>query len=336
MAELQTLEEAIRLVERGGPLLVAADASLLAALPRGPWIGGTTVYFMTSTGGKLDREHLYVTELQPPLTSVTIRTYAETELSQIPSHYPEHGCSFIVLPSGSRTHLLFARDCASYPGLFHQPLVGWNAGVHLSDVDRIAPLVFDGTTGESFENRAVVMHGILDDGFDARLEIHNPFTVGSGDVITFPNDGFSVADCAINGARRNFAEYLLEHSVDTRWPLIADYGGEQVNVSFQGIDLSNRRVRFYAPVFAGVEYRLSEALEDFSKIFESRPSLVPPAASFSCNCVLNFLYGHLEGRRTGQVSGPVTFGEIAYIQLNQTQVFLSFVRHDEDVASRPQ
>ncbi|MGC4067486.1 MAG: hypothetical protein QM784_23125 [Polyangiaceae bacterium] len=324
MAELHTLEEATRLVARGAPLLIAADARLLAALPRGPWIGGTTVYFLTKTGGKLDRDHLYVTELQPPLTSVAVRSYEETELAQIPAHYPEHGCSFIVLPAGSRAHLLFARDCANFPGLFHQPLVGWNAGVHLSEVDRVAPLVFDGTTGESFENRAVVMHGTLDPRFTARLEIHNPFTVGGGDVISFANDGFSVTDCAINGSPRNFAEYLLEHSVDTRWPLIADYGGAQVNVSFQGIDLTNRRVRFYSPVFAGVEYRLSEAHEDFARIFEANPVATPPAASFSCNCVLNFLYGHLEGKYTGQASGPVTFGEIAYIQLNQTQVFLNF------------
>jgi hypothetical protein len=34
--------------------------------------------------------------------------------------------------------------------------------------------------------------------------------------------------------------------------------------------------------------------------------------AFSCNCVHNFVYGDLQGRRTGTLQGPMTFGEIAY------------------------
>jgi hypothetical protein len=36
--------------------------------------------------------------------------------------------------------------------------------------------------------------------------------------------------------------------------------------------------------------------------------------------VLNYLHGSLEGRRTGSLQGPMTFGEIAYQLLNQTLV----------------
>jgi hypothetical protein len=36
--------------------------------------------------------------------------------------------------------------------------------------------------------------------------------------------------------------------------------------------------------------------------------------------VLNYLHGSLEGRRTGALQGPMTFGEIAYQLLNQTLV----------------
>ena len=43
---------------------------------------------------------------------------------------------------------------------------------------------------------------------------------------------------------------------------------------------------------------------------------------YSCNCILNYLYGDLEGKKTGGFTGPVTFGEIAYILLNQTLVKL--------------
>lgn len=51
---------------------------------------------------------------------------------------------------------------------------------------------------------------------------------------------------------------------------------------------------------------------------------------FSCNCTLNFLYSELEGKRTGQLVGPVAFGEIAYQGLNQTLVYLQI---DDDIAA---
>ncbi|MEO0003956.1 MAG: hypothetical protein RLZZ22_1648, partial [Pseudomonadota bacterium] len=41
---------------------------------------------------------------------------------------------------------------------------------------------------------------------------------------------------------------------------------------------------------------------------------------FSCNCILNFLFGELEGKAIGGVEGPITFGEIGYQLLNQTMV----------------
>ena len=43
---------------------------------------------------------------------------------------------------------------------------------------------------------------------------------------------------------------------------------------------------------------------------------------FSCNCILNYLYGELEGKKIDNISGPITFGEIGYQLLNQTLTFL--------------
>ncbi|MBM4779270.1 MAG: hypothetical protein GQE15_16305, partial [Archangiaceae bacterium] len=48
---------------------------------------------------------------------------------------------------------------------------------------------------------------------------------------------------------------------------------------------------------------------------------------FACNCILNYLYGALEGRTAGTMVGPVTFGEVAYMLLNQTMVYVDFVEH---------
>jgi len=43
---------------------------------------------------------------------------------------------------------------------------------------------------------------------------------------------------------------------------------------------------------------------------------------FSSNCILNYLYGELEGKKIKNVTGPITFGEIGYMLLNQTLTFL--------------
>jgi hypothetical protein len=45
-------------------------------------------------------------------------------------------------------------------------------------------------------------------------------------------------------------------------------------------------------------------------------------AVFSCNCILNYLYAELEGKRTGAITGPITYGEIANLLLSQTLVRL--------------
>lgn len=50
---------------------------------------------------------------------------------------------------------------------------------------------------------------------------------------------------------------------------------------------------------------------DYAERFLSAiPKGIPTVAS-SCNCLLNYLYGDLQDRRTGSLEGPMTFGEIA-------------------------
>ncbi len=46
-------------------------------------------------------------------------------------------------------------------------------------------------------------------------------------------------------------------------------------------------------------------------------------AAFSCNCILNFLCGELEGKKIEAFTGPITFGEIAYQLVNQTLVYVT-------------
>ena len=95
-----------------------------------------------------------------------------------------------------------------------------------------------------------------------------------------------------------------------------------INVSVQ--EVKDNEVAFYAPVFKDVEYRFAEPLSDYVSDFrKALPVSVEPV--FACNCILNFLYSELEGKKTEKMEGPITFGEIAYQLLNQTLVYLEIV-----------
>ena len=99
--------------------------------------------------------------------------------------------------------------------------------------------------------------------------------------------------------------------------------GAMVNVSFQSVDTEHDKVAFYAPVFPGVEYKVARPVGSYETEFCKHLNGKGPEPLFTCNCILNYLYAHLEGKKTGSMVGPITFGEIAYMLLNQTLVYLT-------------
>jgi hypothetical protein len=181
----------------------------------------------------------------------------------------------------------------------------------------------DGTTAGASSTSAVVLHGTLPPGRSATVGIVNIFTQGQGDRIEFETEGFSVKDCLVNGKRRNFSEYLKERRIDTKVPLVADYFGSMINVSFQRVDDAEKVVHFYAPVFRDVTYKVAAEVSDYPAAFQKATAQLPSTRIvFSCNCILNYIHGNLEGKKIGGVGGPFTFGEIAYQLLNQTLVYV--------------
>jgi hypothetical protein len=252
---------------------------------------------------------------------------AETKLydaESLKSVYEDgpRGVSFIIVPATSPAHLSFAQEAQNYPGYLSKPLVGWVSGVHLDDLGTVAPLVVDGRSRTFSAEQAVVMHASVADGRVANLDIVNLFSQGDGDTITFDEVGFGCEYANVNGERVRLASYLEGNKIDTRLPLVADYYGAAVNVSFQGIDADSKVVNFYAPVFPGIEYRVAKPVADYVASFEEAIPDGVGTAAFACNCILNFLYGELEGHKTKDAVGPVTFGEIAYQLLNQTLVYV--------------
>ena len=323
MRTLMTVAEASALIGQGRPMLLAGSEGLLRQLPRGAWLGGTIPYFMTDEGGRHTEQSLLVTELPASCLSGEVKLYSEQELPQIPRDYPSHGVSFIIIPAGSAAHATYARESASWPGFFERPLVGWISGVSLERFGSEQPKVVNGRTGEVSAHAAGVMHVTLAADVVARTEIINLFEASDGDVITFPSEGFNVTQCAINGQPRDFAEYLTQNKVDTRWPLVADFSGANINVSFRSVDLQQRQVVLYAPVFKEVEYRLAKPVTDYVSRFAEELKRRDIKPIFTCNCLLNYLYAELEGKKTGDLVGPITFGEVAWMLLNQTMVYVT-------------
>ncbi len=302
------IEETSAKIAEGRNLVLAGDRALLKQLPAGNWIGGTIPYFMATQGGIFTKEKIFVTELPSFASAVSVKTYTESTIASVYSDAPENGVSVVIIPGSSPLHLSFALNAPRYERFATRPLIGWISGTDVADIGKVAPEVISGQNKLGQKNAAVVMHVALPPDKQANISIVNIFNQGSGDAITFPEDGFHAVDAQINGTRRNFADYLAEKNIDTKLPLVADYSGAMINTSFQEVDKTRKRVGFYAPVFRGVEYKVAAPVADYVAAFESRlPRSAAGPITFSCNCILNYLYSSLEGKRTGQCHGTHHF-----------------------------
>jgi hypothetical protein len=319
---LVDLKAASAAIDSGKTLFLAGDESLLARLPKGDWIGGTIPYFMGDEGGVIAKDKIFVSEAPAFATDRRISFYGEAQLPNIPRDAPENGFTVLIIPATSAAHVSYAKNAPNYEGLFMKPIIGWISGVHLDDLGKKSPKVFDGRTGITSSTEAIAMHLSLPKGKMASIGIVNLFKPGQGEDITFEEESFEARDCLVNGAKRNFAEYLVSSKIDSRLPLVADYNGTMVNVSFQSVDADKGVVTFYAPVFKGVRYRIAAPVADYVTEFTAAMPVGEKNVVFACNCILNFLYSELEGKKTGAIIGPITFGEIAYQLLNQTLTYL--------------
>jgi hypothetical protein len=321
---LLTVPETAELIASGKVLSLAGDENLLAKLPKGNWIAGTIPYFIGEQGGIETKDQIFVTELDcATASSIGIKSYSVETIKNIALDAPENGFTILILPALTPIHAEYANHARDYEDMFIKPVVGWISGVHLSDLGKITPKVVNGATAQVSPDEAVALHVTLPAEQMAVIHILNLFQQNrDSDVITFAETGFSAKTCLVNGKEVVFADYLAENKIDFALPLVADYNGAQINTSFQAVNTETKVVSFYAPVFTGIEYRQAAAVGDYVHEFEALAKGSHQHKQFSCNCILNYLYGELQGRKTGDLDGPMTFGEIAYQLLNQTIVYL--------------
>ena len=102
------------------------------------------------------------------------------------------------------------------------------------------PKNLEGDWGETFFN----------DDWTLNMKIKIVYEASDEDEIEFDETGFSVKHCYINGKKTSLFDYIEKKQVDLRFPLVANYAGAKINVSFQSIDKADQSVSFYAPVQA--------------------------------------------------------------------------------------
>jgi len=319
-----TLDKAIELIQAGKILHIAADESLLEQLPKGKWIAGTTPYFITDQGGVTCKDKLFVNEIACA-SDYKIIVYDKNNILNITKDAYPNGISFLVMPFASDVAVLYAKEAPYLDDLLMNPVVGWISGFDLST--NSCAKVFDGVTGESYCDKAVALHICLPDDRMASLGIVNIFGIDENDSkIEFTEDALSVTKCLVNGKEVILSDYIAENKIDTQLPLVADYNSVLINVSIKSVSEKDKRVDFYAPVFAGKEYRFARPVSNYAESFsEHLQDFKGVKPIFSCNCILNYLYGKLDGKATPPFAGPVTFGEIAYQLLNQTLVYAEII-----------
>ena len=316
---MKTLEQTTALIESGKPLWISGPETLLRQLPKGNWIGGTIPYFMGEEGGIITDSLLDVTEAPAGDQPVVVKSYDSATLPAIYQHPCDLG--YLIIPGMSAIHASFGINAAEYDGFGNYPLFGWISGIHLDDFGQVSPKVVNGQTLEVRDDVAMCMHLNLPKGKVAEVDVVTIFEQDlEADLITVAQPGFAHSDVLINGTPQNLADYLSANKIDTRLPLVADYAGAQISASFQNVDPAE--TSFYAPLFPGVEYHIAKPVGNYAAELQTEVAKHGGHATFYCNCILNFLYGELEGRTSGDLTGPATFGEIAYLLLNQTGVAL--------------
>ncbi|MDR2780205.1 MAG: hypothetical protein LBB28_03685 [Synergistaceae bacterium] len=319
---LKTFEQTAALIAEKKLLHISGAEALLRGLPAGNWIGGSTEYFLDESGGQIRNDALDVLELN--FSEYKFASYDARSLPNITKDAYGNGFSIIILPFDSEVHKQYAQNAADYKDIFLKNIVGWISGINL-DATNQTPVAANGALGEILTDKAAVLHISLPESKIAHLNIVNIFsTDAKSPIITFAEDGFKAKNCFVDGKETDFADYIARNNLDVKLPLVGDYSGAGINISVKSVE--GGAVNFYAPVFKGIEYRFAENIPDYVEAFHDKIDEIKNRNSeFACNCILNFLYGGLEGKNIGGFYGPITFGEVAWQLLNQTLVYLQIL-----------
>jgi hypothetical protein len=335
------------MIRSGETLMLSGTEEMLTGLPNGNWAGGTSSYFMDENGGQKSTDKIFVMKLPADAKFEQVMFYDSEHLADISKESPDNGFTYLLMPFGTKTHLCYAEKAPFFPGQFTKITIGWVAGVALEDLGKKTTKLFNGQSGRISETDALAVHCSLPKNKYAMISTINIYEADKKVTVVFPNSGFEVGNCFINGEPANIVEYMKENNIDIKYPIVThfqfgstiskkldtsgytsftDYppipdhgGGNYVNVSFAGI--KGDKAQLYAPIFKDVKYYFAKPA-DYLTEFNKNSTAASEELAFSFSCILNYANSNLEGKITKGMYGPFTFGEIAYQLLNQTLVYL--------------
>lgn len=98
------------------------------------------------------------------------------------------------------------------------------------------------------------------------MEIINAFEPSKKHIIEVFEATFTITDCIIDGKKTNLYDFMMANNMDLVHPLVCDYSGATINVSFQRLDEASKSVIFYAPLFKGKQYSQAKKLDNYADI----------------------------------------------------------------------
>ncbi len=321
-SKLYSIAETKAFINKGYLLTLAADERVLSQLPKGSWLGGTIPYFMDINMSLFSQDKIFVNKLSDDIIDYKLKIYDDQSIYNIVNDSFDNGYTLLLLPPFQKVQKVYALESPKFEGIYNNPIIGWIAGSEINS-DEI-PKVFNGFEGEVYDDKAIALHVKLPENKEAKISIVNIFEKDTeGAKIKFINSGLDVHNCIIDGKEVNLVQYIKENDIDIRLPLMSEYNGFLANISIKEIDYEYNIVSFFAPVFKERTYYFSKHIDDYAKCFEIKTQKIKSDSEVSFNCIHNYLYGKLENKKINNITGPFTFGEIAYHLLNQTLVSLN-------------
>jgi len=315
---LMTVGEVGKRIEDGENLHIAGPEALLRRLPTGNWIGGSTEYFMSRSGCRAADDVLSVLSFRD--AEISIATYDEKNIHTVALDAFDNGFSIVIIPFDCAAHKVFAEKAIEFEKLLLKNIVGWISGVNLEKTGQ-TPVSVNGLTGDMSSDKAAVMHIGLPKNKSVNIGVVNIFLQDEkSPTLEFPESGFTVKKCLVDGKETIFADHIARHGISTTLPLVGNHSENGVNVSFKSVE--DGVVSLYAPVLRGIKYKIARIVPGYVEELLKNARFDHVNPWFACNSILNFLYGKLNGQKIGTFVGPIAFGEIAYNLVNQTLVYV--------------
>lgn len=322
--KLYTKQEVIDFINNGRVMSLTGSEKALSGLPKGNWIGGTSLYFVDSVG-KLDEDKIFVDDFTLVAQSCKLAVYDEKNIQDIAKNGYKNGFVVVTIPIDSQVYYTLANNALSYEGMFDNPVVGYVAATKFEDYGKKIPKTVSGIDGQLSDSLATVMYIELPDFLAARAEIVNFDTIDENTpTIVFPKDGFVQSDCTIDGKPANIADYF-ENTVKPRLggytQMITSQNGALINRDVKIVDTKKGEVTFFSPVYAGDTYHLVKNGADYLSMFNNTLSSKRCDVLTCFSCVSYYSGGNFDGRAICK-NGVYAFGEIGYQLLNKTVVTL--------------